>query len=68
MAVEANDPTSLQKVNVFIEKLEGLCDLDISDFGKYVEALRERHTFFHENGCRLSDHGLETAEGQADFV
>jgi len=61
MAVEAQDPTSLQKVNVFIDKLEGLCDVEISDFGKYVEALRKRHTFFHENGCRLSDHGLETA-------
>jgi len=56
MAVE-----DLQKVNIFIEKLEELCDLEISDFPKYIEALRERHTFFHENGCRLSDHGLETA-------
>ncbi|MCL5281659.1 MAG: glucuronate isomerase [Planctomycetes bacterium] len=51
----------LQKVNIFIDKLEELCDLEISDFPKYIEALRERHTFFHENGCRLSDHGLETA-------
>jgi len=56
MAVE-----DLQKVNIFIDKLEELCDLEISDFPKYIEALRERHTFFHENGCRLSDHGLETA-------
>ncbi|MCX5644705.1 MAG: glucuronate isomerase [Phycisphaerae bacterium] len=51
----------LQKVNIFIEKLEELCDTDISDFPRYIEALRERHTYFHENGCRLSDHGLETA-------
>ncbi len=56
MAVE-----DLQKVNIFIEKLEELCDLEISDFPKYIEALRERHTLFHQNGCRLSDHGLETA-------
>ena len=56
MAVEG-----LEKVNIFIDKLEGLCDLEISDFPTYIEALRERHTFFHENGCRLSDHGLETA-------
>ncbi len=61
MAVEANDPTSLQKANIFIDKLAELCDLEIANFGQYVEALRERHTFFHENGCRLSDHGLETA-------
>ena len=56
MAVE-----DLPKVNAFIEKLEALCDMDIADFPKYVEALRQRHTYFHENGCRLSDHGLETA-------
>jgi glucuronate isomerase len=56
MAVE-----DLQKVNIFMDKLEELCDLEISDFPKYIEALRERHTFFHDNGCRLSDHGLETA-------
>jgi len=56
MAVE-----DLQKVNIFIDKLGELCDVDISDFGKYLEALRERHGFFHDNGCRLSDYGLETA-------
>jgi glucuronate isomerase len=56
MAVE-----DVQKVNVFIDKLEELCGLEISDFPKYIEALRKRHNFFHENGCRLSDHGLETA-------
>lgn len=56
MAVEDS-----QKVNAFIEKLGALCNIDISDFPKYIEALRRRHTYFHENGCRLSDHGLETA-------
>jgi glucuronate isomerase len=56
MAVE-----DLQKVNVFIDKLAELCNLEISDFSKYIEALRQRHSFFHQNGCRLSDHGLETA-------
>jgi len=25
-----------------------------------MEAIDKRHLFFHENGCRLSDHGLET--------
>ena len=56
MAVE-----DLSKVNAFIKKLEALCHTDIADFPKYIEALRQRHTYFHENGCRLSDHGLETA-------
>jgi glucuronate isomerase len=57
-AMAAEDPP---KVNAFIQKLEALCHTDISDFPKYIEALRRRHDYFHENGCRLSDHGLETA-------
>ena len=57
-AMMVEDP---QKVNVFISKLEELCDVEIADFRSYLEALRERHAYFHENGCRLSDHGLETA-------
>ncbi|OHB63128.1 MAG: glucuronate isomerase [Planctomycetes bacterium RBG_13_62_9] len=61
MAVETQDLASLQKVNVFIDKLEEMADMDIASFEDYVSALRDRHTFFHEHGCRLSDHGLETA-------
>jgi glucuronate isomerase len=30
-----------------------------------VDALRKRHTYFHEQGCRLSDHGLETAYAES---
>jgi glucuronate isomerase len=54
----AEDVTSL---NVFIDKLEGVCDTEIANFGSYIESLRRRHCYFHENGCRLCDHGLETA-------
>ena len=28
-------------------------------YGELLEWLRERINFFHENGCRLSDHGLD---------
>jgi glucuronate isomerase len=34
--------------------------MEIPDFQSYIEALRNRHDYFHQNGCRLSDHGLET--------
>ena len=51
----------LPKLNAFVDKLEALCDIDIKNFHSYVTALRKRHEFFHEHGCRLSDHGLETA-------
>jgi glucuronate isomerase len=56
MAVE-----DLPKLNVFIDKLEELCDVEIAAFHEYIEALRDRHGFFHDHGCRLSDHGLDTA-------
>ncbi|MHC4617747.1 MAG: glucuronate isomerase [Planctomycetota bacterium] len=51
----------LSALNAWIDKLEGVCDTEIRDFGSYIGALRERHYYFHENGCRLSDYGLETA-------
>ena len=55
MAVE-----NLAALNAWIDKLECLCDIDIIDYHSYIEAIRQRHYYFHENGCRLSDHGLET--------
>jgi len=51
----------LPGLNVFIDKLEEVCDMEIANFSSYIEALRNRHQYFHKNGCRLSDHGLETA-------
>ncbi|UCE99272.1 MAG: glucuronate isomerase [Planctomycetota bacterium] len=50
----------LASLNVFIDKLEEACDSEISSFASYINAIRERHDYFHESGCRLSDYGLET--------
>ncbi len=47
--------------NAWVEKLAATSDVHIADFKTYLEALRKRHDFFHLVGCRLSDHGLETA-------
>ncbi|MHC4436643.1 MAG: glucuronate isomerase [Planctomycetota bacterium] len=57
-AMAVKDLTAL---NAWIDKLECLCEIEIIDFHSYIEAIRHRHYYFHENGCRLSDHGLETA-------
>ena len=46
--------------NEWVNKLEQVSGISISDFSSYMSALEKRHTFFHENGCRLSDHGMET--------
>ena len=32
---------------------------EIADLDSLLEALRSRVAYFHENGCRMSDHGLE---------
>ncbi len=50
----------IKALKTFIEKLSATCDMEIKDFPTYIEALRQRHDYFHQNGCRLSDHGLET--------
>ena len=56
MAVE-----DLPALNTFIERLGSAADTEITDYHSYIEALRIRHDYFHVNGCRLSDHGLDTA-------
>ena len=45
--------------NAWVDALAAAADLDITDFQSYLDALRLRHGFFHEMGCRLSDHGIE---------
>jgi len=57
-AMAAEDVPAL---NRWIDRLAELTDLDISSFDAFLEALRVRHRFFHDQGCRLSDHGLEQA-------
>lgn len=47
--------------NLWFKKLQEVTDIHIKDFRTYIDALRKRHDYFHANGCRLSDHGLETA-------
>ncbi|MBN2209901.1 MAG: glucuronate isomerase [Sedimentisphaerales bacterium] len=56
MAVE-----NLDALNAWIDRLAQLTNIDINSFSAYIEAIRKRHDFFHSRGCRLSDHGLETA-------
>ncbi len=46
--------------NTYLDKLEAVSDTSITAFNDLLFALQKRHDFFHENGCRLSDHGLDT--------
>jgi glucuronate isomerase len=54
MAVE-----SPEAFNDWVNRLEAAADTEIINYETYVEALRQRHDFFHKTGCRLSDHGIE---------
>ncbi|MFD3000672.1 glucuronate isomerase [Pontibacter toksunensis] len=44
----------------YLQKLEEASGVSISNFQELLDALKQRHDFFHEQGCRLSDHGLNT--------
>ena len=47
--------------NDYIDKLADAAGLNINTFDDLTKALDARHQYFHDNGCRLSDHGLDTA-------
>ncbi len=55
MAVE--DPNSY---NLYLGELEAASDTSISNYMDLLTALGKRHDFFHDMGCRISDHGMET--------
>ncbi len=47
--------------NSYAERLSAAANVDIKDdFTRFMDALNKRHDFFHNMGCRLSDHGIET--------
>ena len=44
--------------NDYINQLEEVAKTSIATYTDLQDALRQRIDFFHENGCRLCDHGL----------
>ena len=45
--------------NSYMERLSQVTSVDIVSFSSLITALENRINFFHANGCKLSDHGLE---------
>jgi glucuronate isomerase len=45
--------------NAWVEKLAAACKTEIRGWDDFIACIRKRHDFFHEHGCRASDHGLE---------
>ena len=56
MAVE-----NVSEFNQWLDALAERSNVEIVNFNSYITALNKQHDFFHQVGCRLSDHGIETA-------
>jgi len=55
-AMNADD---IKMLNEYIDKLEAISNISISSYQDYLKALKKRHDYFADNGCTVSDHGLE---------
>jgi glucuronate isomerase len=55
-ALAVNHP---ELFNASLARLEQASGTDIATLPALLDALRQRRDFFHERGCRLSDHGLD---------
>ncbi|MCM8530513.1 MAG: glucuronate isomerase [Lentisphaeraceae bacterium] len=51
--------------NEYVDRLAAAADQDINSFDELISAVQKRHDFFHEVGCRLSDHGLPEPYGES---
>ncbi|MBX7209278.1 MAG: glucuronate isomerase [Verrucomicrobiaceae bacterium] len=49
--------------NAWCDSLGEASGIEVKDFDCLLRALERRHDYFHEHGCRLSDHGLNHAHG-----
>jgi glucuronate isomerase len=57
-ALGVHDPVSFSS---WLKRLEKVADTEIGSLSDLLKALRQRHDDFHQQGCRLSDHGLKHA-------
>ncbi len=55
-AIAIEDPYIFKK---YLDRLGRSANIDIRSFKDYLDALKQRHDFFHATGCRISDHGIE---------
>ena len=45
--------------NAWVDRLAAAAGIPIDGYDAFLQALRHRHDFFHDRGCRLSDNGIE---------
>lgn len=56
---KAMNSDNLEVLNEYINRLELIAAMTITDYESYLSALRKRHDYFASNGCSVADHGLE---------
>jgi len=49
----------IETYHKYLEKLSEVSDTNIGNLNELLTAIKKRHDFFHDAGCRISDHGLE---------
>jgi len=64
-ALQVEDPV---RFNNYLAQMEAVSGVDISGVGDFLEAIRSRHDYFAEQGCCISDHGLEHIFSEAFTV
>jgi len=52
----------------YLEKLENASDIKIKSIDNLIEALAKRIDYFHEQGCRIADHGLTQMPAQFNLI
>jgi glucuronate isomerase len=55
-ALRVDQPARFKK---WVKALSDISGTNATGFKGFLKALRQRHDFFHANGARLSDHGLD---------
>jgi glucuronate isomerase len=53
--------------NAWVDRLAESSGIEVKNYASFLEAIRQRHDFFHARGCRLSDHGLERMYADEDY-
>ncbi len=56
-ALQVHQPETF---NGWVDRLAEAANVDINNHSSFLDALRRRHDYFHQKGCRLSDHGLNS--------
>lgn len=61
-ALAVNTPDAF---NAWTDRLAAASNTEIGSLADFLAALKKRHDYFHEMGCRLSDHGIDVCYADA---